>query len=110
MESINVVGALHETGDAAQGSSPDSKCKLNISLLLTLPHLLGCFICTRNSILITLLLQMMAKWDRWVRRVVDLYQDVCEGAEDDYYHIVLVFFLVLLSFVLSCPQPIYLGN
>ena len=73
MELINVVGALHETGNAAQGSSPDSKCKLNILLLLTLSHLFGCFICTRNSIPIALLLRMMAKWDRWVRGVVNLY-------------------------------------
>ena len=42
-----------------QGPAPDPKCKLIISSFLTLPHLLDCLICTRNSMSIVLLLQMM---------------------------------------------------
>ena len=42
-----------------QGPALDLKCKLIISLFLSLPHLLDCLICTRNSISIVLLLQMM---------------------------------------------------
>ena len=38
-----------------QGPAPDPKCKLNISLFLTLPHLLDCLICTKNSVSIVLL-------------------------------------------------------
>ena len=41
-----------------QGPAPDPKCKLNISSFLTLPHLLDCLICTRNSVSIVLLLRM----------------------------------------------------
>ena len=50
-----------------QGPTPDPKCKLNISSFLTLPHLLDCLNCTRNSVPIVLLLKMMAGWDRWGR-------------------------------------------
>ena len=39
-----------------QGPTPDPKCKLNISSFLTLPHLLDCPICTRNSVSVVLLL------------------------------------------------------
>ena len=42
----------------------DPKCKLNISSFLTLPHLLDCLICTRNSVSIILLLWMLGGWDR----------------------------------------------
>ena len=42
-----------------QGPTPDSKCNLNISSFLTLPHLSDYLICTRNSMSIVLLLQMM---------------------------------------------------
>ena len=44
-----------------QGHAPDPKCKLNISSFLTLPHVLDCLICSRNSVSIVLLLSMM--WD-----------------------------------------------
>ena len=54
-----------------QGNTPDPKCKLIISLFLTLPHLVDCLIFTRNDMSIVLLLQMMGGWDRW--GVVDLY-------------------------------------
>ena len=43
-----------------QGPTPDRKCKLIISSFLTLlPHLLDCFICTRNAFSVVLLLQTM---------------------------------------------------
>ena len=54
-----------------QGSAPDSKCKLIMSSFLTLPHLLYCLICTRNTMFIVLLLEMMGEWDKW--DMVDLY-------------------------------------
>ena len=53
-----------------QGPAPDPKCKFNISSYLTLAHLSDCHICTRNSMSIVLLLQMMGGWVRW--GVVDL--------------------------------------
>ena len=49
-----------------QGPATDSKCKLNISSLLTLPHLSDPLICTMNPMSVVLLLQMMEEWDRWV--------------------------------------------
>ena len=52
-------------GMLTQGLAPDPKCKLNISSFLTLPHLLDCLICTRNSESTVLLLWMMGGWDRW---------------------------------------------
>ena len=79
------------------------KCKLNISSFLTLPHLLDCLICTRNSVSIVLLLWMMGGWDRW--RVVDSYQGVSGGAGVGYYLLVFLknysSFSLLVSHVLS---------
>ena len=46
-------------GLLTQGPAPDRKCKLIISPFLTLPHLLDCLICTRKTMLIVLLLQIM---------------------------------------------------
>ena len=43
---------------------PDPKCKLNILSFLTLRHLSDCLICTRNSMSIVLLLQMVGGWDK----------------------------------------------
>ena len=86
-----------------QGPAPDLKCKLNISSFLTLPHLLDCLICTRNSVSIVLLLGMMGGWDR-KGVVVDSYQGVGGGTEGGYY--VIVFFVcvfVFCVFGLSCP-------
>ena len=54
-----------------EGPTPDPKSKLIISSFLTLPHLLDRLICTRNTMSIILLLQMMGRLDRW--GVVDLY-------------------------------------
>ena len=48
-----------------QGSAPDAKCKLNTSSFLTLPHLLDCLICGRNSVSIVLLLKMMGDVISW---------------------------------------------
>ena len=56
MESIDVDGLLQEAVVLTQGHAPDPKCKLNISSFLTLPHLLDCLICTRNSVPIVFLL------------------------------------------------------
>ena len=42
-----------------QVPTSDPECKSMISMFLTLPHLLYCFICTRNAMSIILLLQMM---------------------------------------------------
>ena len=44
--------------------SPDPKCKLIISLFLTLPHLLDCLVCTTSAMLIVLLLQIIGGWGR----------------------------------------------
>ena len=57
-------------GMLTQGLAPDPKCNLNISSFITLPHLSDCPICTRNSMTIILLLQMMGGRVRW--GVVDL--------------------------------------
>ena len=48
-----------------QGPAPDPKCKLIMPSFLTLPHFLDCLICTKNTMSIALLLQMMGGWDRW---------------------------------------------
>ena len=48
----------------AQGPTPELKCKLNISFL-TLPDLSDRPVCTRNSMFIVLLLQMVAGCNRW---------------------------------------------
>ena len=54
-----------------QGAAPDPKCKLIISSFLTVPHLLDCLSCTRNTTSIVLLLQFMGGLDKWGE--VDLY-------------------------------------
>ena len=90
-------------GILTQGPAPDHKCKLNISSLLTLPHLLDCLIYTRNSVSIVLLLWMMGGWDRWGWLI---HIRVWVGGQGVviYYLLVLFFFLfALLSFGLSCP-------
>ena len=72
-----------------QGPTADPKCKLIISSFLTLPHLLDCLVCTRNAMLIVLLLQMMEGWDKdreWVSSY-SLFFFLC--------------FCILLSHVLS---------
>ena len=59
IESINVARVFQEAGDAEPKARPRSQCRLNISSFLTLPHLLDCLICTRNSVSIVLLLGMI---------------------------------------------------
>ena len=61
-----------------QGPAPDPKCKLNISSFLTLPHLSDCLICTRNSVCIVFLLEMVWGWDRWGWLI---YNKVWEGGQ-----------------------------
>ena len=56
-----------------QGPAPDPKCKLSISSFLTLPHLLDCLICTRNTMSIVFLLQMMGDGIGGEGGGVDLY-------------------------------------
>ena len=58
-DGINKCGWLascRRQGMLTQGPTADPQCKLNISSFVTLPHLLDCLICTRNSISIALLL------------------------------------------------------
>ena len=93
----------------SQRVPPDSNCNLIISSFLTLPHLLVCLICTRNAISIVLLLQMMGGWDRLAgcliyikflvrgQGVVIILESVC-------------FFFLVLYFVVSCSQSLYLGG
>ena len=72
----------------------------NVWSFLTLPHLLDCLICTRNSVSIVLLLWMMGGWDRW--GVVDSYQGVGGGTGGGYY--LIVFFICAFVFwsLMSC--------
>ena len=75
-----------------QGPAPGSKCKLNISSFFSLPNLLDCLICTRNSVSIVLLL--------WTIGVgVDSYQGVSRGSVGGYYLIVCFF---TCAFVFCC--------
>ena len=71
-----------------QGPTPDPKCKLSISTFLTLPHLLDCLICTRNS---------------------DVDQGVGVGNGMSIISEFVFFLLVLLSFVFSCLLSLFLG-
>ena len=50
------------------GHTPDPKCKLTILSFLTLTHVLGCDICTRNTMSIILLLLVMkdGKGEGWL--------------------------------------------
>ena len=93
-----------------QGSASDLKCKLIISSFLTLPHLLDCLICFRNTMPIVLLLQMMGGWDRW--GLVDLYYGLGGGTGGGIilYLFFVFFYLVLLYLIVSCSQSLYLGG
>ena len=57
--------SCRKQGMLTQGPTPNPMCKLNVSSFLTLPHLLDCFSCTRNSVFIVLFLGIMWGWDRW---------------------------------------------
>ena len=81
-----------------QGSAPDPKSKFIISSFLTLPHLLDCLICTRNTMPFVLLLQMMGGWDRW--GLVDLYYGFGGGTGGGII-LYLIFFLSC-AFVFNC--------
>ena len=75
----------------------------NVWSFLTLPHLLDCLICTRNSVSIVLLLWMMGGWERW--GLVGLHHGVGGGGggtECRYYLIVCFYlwFCLLVSHVL----------
>ena len=84
-----------------QGPVPDPKCKFNISLFLTVPHLLDCLICNRNYVSTVLLLSMMGEWDRC--GLVDSYLGVVGGTGGGYYLTVFfhLCFCLLFSHVLS---------
>ena len=75
-----------------QGTAPDPNFNLNISSFLTLSHLLGCLICTRNSLSIVLLLSMMGGWDGW--GVVDLHQGVGGATGGGFYLVVSCLFVL----------------
>ena len=47
------------TAASRLGLTLDLWCKLNISSLITLLHLLGCLICVKNIMIIVVLLKMM---------------------------------------------------
>ena len=51
--------SCRKQGMLTQGPTPNPMCKLNVSSFLTLPHLLDCFSCTRNSVFIVLFLGIM---------------------------------------------------
>ena len=96
---------MQEAGMLTQACTPDLKCKLNISSFLALPHLLDCPICTSNSMSIVLLLQMIGDgigrgWLIYIR------MSVGGGGTGS---VILIFFLVLLSFVLSCSMSLLAG-
>ena len=95
-------------GMLTQGPAPDPKCKLIISSFLTLPHLLDCFICTRNAMSIVLLLQITGGMGEvgggsfilgcgWGYR----------GWVSSYS---FCFFLMLLHLVVSRSQSLYLAG
>ena len=84
-------------GMLTQGPTPDPKCKLNISSFLTLPHLLDCLICTKNSVSIVLLLWMRWRWDRW--RLVDSYQ---QGVGIISWGFFLIFIYAFVFLSLMC--------
>ena len=103
---IQLFGALpnyvscRRQGMLTQGPTLDPKCKFNISSFLTLPHSSDCLTCTKNSMPIVLLLQMMSGWGRWgwliYNRVWVLSCSFC-----------LVFSLLLFPFFLSCPLSLF---
>ena len=93
-------------GMLTQGPAPDSKRKLNISSFLTLQHLLDCLICTRNSVSIVLLSWIMGGSDSW-GMVIHIRVHVGDRAWVLSHS--LIFLLVVLSFVLSCPVSFFKG-
>ena len=90
-------------GMLTQWPAPDRKCKLIISSFITLPHLLDCFIYTRNAMSIVLLLQMMGGLHRC--EMVAFYKGAGGGTGGGYHVIVFAFFLqfCILFFHVLCP-------
>ena len=77
---------------------PDPKCKLIISTFLTIPHLLACLICTRNSMSIVLLFQIMGGWHgvgRWGGGLIFIFILGCG------YHIIVFAFVLCFCILLS---------
>ena len=70
-----------------KGPAPDPKGKLNTLLILTLPHLLDCFINSRNSLFIVLL-QMMGDG---IGNIWLIYIRVCMGEQG----VAVIFFVFL---------------
>ena len=92
------LGSWRKQGMLTQGPAPDRKCKLNISSTLTLPPLLDCLICARNSMSILLLLQMLGDG------MVIFYQGMGGGLRGGYYltgfGVFCLSFCVLFSHIL----------
>ena len=108
MESISVTGVLQEAGQRilTQGPAPDPGCKSNISSFLTFPLLLQWFICTRNSMLIVVIIND-GGWDRWWSGW--LISGVIGGTGDEYY-LIVCFFYLRFSLVLSCHVFFWLSD
>ena len=95
-------------GMLTQGPPQDPKCKLNISSFLTLPHLLNCLICTRNSVSIVLLLWTIRGWNRLGRLLIHIRVWVGEQGVGCYLIVCFYYFLLeLLPFVLSCSVSLF---
>ena len=91
--SLSLLGLGSKSTSLSPGPTPDPKCKLNISSFRTLPNLLDCLICTRNSVPIVLLLWMMGAWDRL--GLVDSYWGDGRGTGGVYYLIACIFYFYL---------------
>ena len=103
-DAINKCGSCLARGRGCWRKGLHQIPSVNISPFLTLPHLLDCLICTRNSVPIVLLLWMMGRRDRW--GVVDSYQGVGGGTGSGYSLLVCIFyfylcFCLLVAHVLS---------
>ena len=90
-----------------QGPAPDRKCKLIISSFVTLSHLLDCLICTRNAMLVILLLRTMGRWDKWGWLI---FIRVWVVGQVEGIILQFLFSLVLLYFVASHSESLYLDG
>ena len=88
-----------------QGPAPDPKCKLIILSFFTLPHVLDCLICSRKSMSILMVLQIMWGWDRW--QLIHLYYGV-GGRTKGGYHLIAFFSSCASVFCcLMFPIPLF---